>query len=452
MNMRTNSALSLDCVPGIYSFRSQSAQLKRTWENSRCIYPKSKTFIKQNDNFVNKNEINDFKVKLNIGGIRFETFNSTLTNIPGTRLSKLSKSDHNYDLVRDEYFFDRSPVLFEYILNLLRTGELHIPSNECGSSVSKELTYWNIDQAYIPPCCWLSFSKTKENKSILTRFDKNFFENLYSSEQLEKSDSSKFKLYRNYLWSMIKYPYIFLSFRPWYVDAVFIKNHSHNKNYMVSGYPSPYFKISDTICIVFFTLEFLIELVCCPSIKQYFRSMTNLLCIFSLIFYYIEIVSFFIRPNMACFTPTVCSENFERVLSVLQLWRMFRVLRLFKNFTGMRVMAYTLKYSGKELVLIVSMLLIGVAIFGSLIYAAEGDPESLDGFYNIPISLWFAITTMTTVGFGDRVPTSTPGFIVGSLCALSGVLVVAFTVPIAVSNFTLFYTYTHSRINYFKNK
>ncbi|CAF1129820.1 unnamed protein product, partial [Brachionus calyciflorus] len=68
----------------------------------------------------------------------------------------------------------------------------------------------------------------------------------------------------------------------------------------------------------------------------------------------------------------------------------------------------------------------------------------------IPMSFWFAMTTMTTVGFGDRVPQTSPGYLIGSLCAICGVLVVAFTVPIAVNNFTFFYSYTQSRIKYHK--
>lgn len=133
MKQRKNSKISLDDISKIYSFRSQSTQLKRIYEQSSCVYPKSKTLI------INQTSINmsDSKVKLNIGGIRFETFNSTLNKIPGTRLSQLSKSDQNYDVIKEEFFFDRSPILFESILNFYRTGEMHIPSSECGSSFSK---------------------------------------------------------------------------------------------------------------------------------------------------------------------------------------------------------------------------------------------------------------------------------------------------------------------------
>lgn len=70
----------------------------------------------------------------------------------------------------------------------------------------------------------------------------------------------------------------------------------------------------------------------------------------------------------------------------------------------------------------VVFLMSGVMVFASVIHFAE--PEN---FTSIPIGIWWALVTMTTVGYGDRVPNTSVGYMFGCLCVISGVLVIAFT-------------------------
>ena len=101
--------------------------------------------------------------------------------------------------------------------------------------------------------------------------------------------------------------------------------------------------------------------------------------------------------------------------------------------SGLQVFLAALRRSASELIMMVVMLVVLVVIFSSLIYFAE--LENNNTFHDITGSFWWALVTMTSVGYGDVYPISNHGYLVGALCAVFSVVVASLPIPILATNF-----------------
>ena len=148
--------------------------------------------------------------------------------------------------------------------------------------------------------------------------------------------------------------------------------------------------------------------------------------------------------------PLSCLRNHHAVLEILFILRIIRIFRIFhlvKHYGALKILIHAIIASYKELLMLSIFLMIAMLIFSTLIFYAERPREGdLDReFETIPIGFWWSIITMTTVGYGDLYPSTTLGFIIGCLCALCGVLLIALTIPVISNNFALFYMHARTR-------
>jgi hypothetical protein len=162
----------------------------------------------------------DEKVVLNVGGHKFTTLKSTLQNVPNTKLAKITEADPSYDATTGEYFFDRSPSCFSYILDYYRTGRLHMSHCTCGPAMKAELEYWEIDDNCISSCCWRAYKSFDDEKSTLDELKDLFKNNVIStdldhcheikeSNPLRKNTSKKinwFKKWSDIIWGFMDEP------------------------------------------------------------------------------------------------------------------------------------------------------------------------------------------------------------------------------------------------------
>ena len=92
-------------------------------------------------------------------------------------------------------------------------------------------------------------------------------------------------------------------------------------------------------------------------------------------------------------------------------------------------------------------LIVCLLVYSSAIYYAEVDVIGSQ-IESIPDAFWWAIITMTTVGYGDKVPMGNMGKLIGSACAITGVLTLAIPVPIITGHFNRFYAHKTGRGRY----
>ena len=215
----------------------------------------------------------------------------------------------------------------------------------------------------------------------------------------------------------------------------FDHNHTNNKiAAMVESDPHALLFLLDSFCSLYFTLEIIARFVACPRKSRFFRTWYNamnaLLVITTMVVFILELRKDLIRGHAV--------GLFYYVLKNLYLFRLLLLLRLEKQFIALRILILSVKNSASELLLLLFSLLMATCIFGGLMFCAEIHTTV---YPDISIALWWAIVTITTVGYGDHVPDDLPGRVIGSLCAACGIALLALPIAVIVSNFAQFYGY-----------
>ncbi|CAK9292528.1 unnamed protein product [Gordionus sp. m RMFG-2023] len=432
----------------------------------------------------------DNRVIINVGGIRHETYKATLKKIPATRLSRLTEALANYDPILNEYFFDRHPGVFAQVLNYYRTGKLHYPTDVCGPLFEEELEFWGLDSNQVEPCCWMTYTQykdTRETLAVLDRLDldsekpteeeiarrfalqedRNLYYGGAGGGSRRRGVMSYWRKYKPKIWALFDEPYSSKAAKAVAGISVFfilvsiltfclktyplaripvIRNVTIQVSSNVTAWtldkiatePHRVFFYIESICNVWFTLEILVRFVVSPNKANFVKSPLNLIDFIATLSFYVSL-----------YIDLTKIEQEAAHGDILEFFSIIRIMRLFKltrHSTGLKILIHTFKASAKELLLLIFFLVLGIVIFASLVYYAERiETNPHNDFTSIPVGLWWAIVTMTTVGYGDMVPKTYLGMFLGAFCALGDVLTTALPVPVIVSNFAMIYSHSRAR-------
>jgi voltage-gated potassium channel len=131
-------------------------------------------------------------------------------------------------------------------------------------------------------------------------------------------------------------------------------------------------------------------------------------------------VSFFALIDLVSILPAVLGLLGAGDLRVLRLLRFLRMLKLTRHSTIFALIWAVLRQEARAISALVFILCLTVTISGALMYMIEGD-EQPTMFSSIPAAMWWAIETLTTVGYGDMVPVTAGGRVLGGLVAIVGI-------------------------------
>ncbi|MEF3254588.1 MAG: ion transporter [Deferribacterales bacterium] len=178
------------------------------------------------------------------------------------------------------------------------------------------------------------------------------------------------------------------------------------------------FLILEVFFTVIFTIEYLLRIYCIKKPLKYMTSFFGIIDLLSFLPSYLEI-----------FFPGI---HYIISIRVLRLLRIFRILKMYRFSTHAKILYLAIKMSRYKIAVFLFAVLNIVIVIGTIMYMIEG-PDN--GFDNIPKSIYWAIVTLTTVGYGDISPKTPLGQLIASLLMITGYGIIA--VPTGIMTYEI---------------
>lgn len=169
-----------------------------------------------------------------------------------------------------------------------------------------------------------------------------------------------------------------------------------------------FLNIAEWIITIVFTLEYIARIIAVKRPLRYIFSFYGVIDFLSTIPKYLSLIFFGTQAFIA--------------LRAFRLLRVFRILKLTRYLGASNTLASSLKASKAKILVFLFAVVIVSIIFGTLMYIIEGEAS---GFTSIPVSVYWCIVTLTTVGFGDIAPVTALGQFIASIIMILGYGIIA---------------------------
>lgn len=180
------------------------------------------------------------------------------------------------------------------------------------------------------------------------------------------------------------------------------------------------------IFTIIFTLEYALRIVSVKRPVNYIFSFFGVVDLLAILPGYLSL-----------FVP---GTQYLLIIRILRLLRIFRILKLTEYVSEAKVITTALKSSRKKISVFLLAIVALVTVIGSLMYVVEGEEN---GFVDIPTSIYWAVVTITTVGYGDLSPKTAAGQILASVVMILGYAIIAVPTGIVTAELSR----THRKIS-----
>ena len=362
---------------------------------------------------------------INVSGKQYITTFSCLDRYPNTLLGSPEREAYWIPELK-AYYFNRNRECFESILTFYQTGKEFRPMTVDNDIYDEERRFYRIeeprpvddaiiaiDEAGISNVCF------KGGWKVVRRRVHRF---------LMDPRSSKFAT----AWHIMDIVFICASI------TLLVLETDPNVGHAFTDESHPAYsaiRILNVIVISFFTIDLLIRFGTWPRLHSFFTNMFNILDILSILPFYVSVITDAVEDDV---DPEAQYQH--RSYVVLRVCRIFRIVRVFKFIRHSQDLIMIIKVvarAKKELCLLVLLLFIFSVSFGSLMYYIE--QSSNEQFTSIMQGCWWAIVTITTIGYGDIYPKTWLGKMVGSFVLTLGIVFLALPMTIIVGKFSQVY-------------
>lgn len=171
-----------------------------------------------------------------------------------------------------------------------------------------------------------------------------------------------------------------------------------------------FFYYAEWVFTIFFTIEYILRIAVSHKPMKYVFSSWGIIDLLAIL------------PTYLALAPFISSYTAIRAIRALRLLRVFRILKLNRFTSESQALFHSLKASFYKIIVFFFFVLMIVTLTGTLMYVIEGGQN---GFKSIPDSIYWAIVTTTTVGYGDITPATELGKILSSLMMITGYVIIA---------------------------